>query len=61
MKLQIFFSSGDFLVLNDTKVLPARLPGNRIGGASIELLFIEERGRKSLEGINKVKCKIENG
>ncbi len=33
---------GDLLVLNDTKVIPARLHGHRGGGGKIEVLLIEE-------------------
>lgn len=35
--------SGDLLVLNDTKVLPARLFGQKVGGAAVEILLLEER------------------
>lgn len=35
---------GDLLVLNDTKVLPARLLGNKKnGGAAVEILFLHEK------------------
>jgi S-adenosylmethionine:tRNA ribosyltransferase-isomerase len=34
---------GDLLVLNDTKVLPARLFGQKVGGAAVEILLLEER------------------
>jgi S-adenosylmethionine:tRNA ribosyltransferase-isomerase len=37
-----FLGAGDLLVLNDTKVIPARTWGRR-GDASIEFLFISER------------------
>ena len=56
-----YFSPGDFLVLNDTKVLPARLPGNRIGGASIELLFIEEIGENRWKVLIKSNAKLKKG
>ena len=56
-----YFSPGDFLVLNDTKVLPARLTGNRIGGASIELLFIEERGENRWKVLIKSNAKLKTG
>lgn len=35
---------GDLLVLNNTRVIPARLYGRKIGGAMAELLLLEERG-----------------
>ncbi len=34
---------GDLLVLNNTKVLPARLFGYKPGGAAVEILLLEER------------------
>ena len=34
---------GDLLVLNDTKVLPARLFGQKPEGAAVEILLLEER------------------
>lgn len=33
---------GDLLVMNNTKVIPARLHGVKIGGAQIEVLLLEE-------------------
>jgi S-adenosylmethionine:tRNA ribosyltransferase-isomerase len=56
-----YFSPGDFLVLNDTKVLPARLQGNRIGGASIELLFIEDTGGERWKVLIKSNAKLKAG
>ena len=40
-----YFEAGDVLVLNDTKVMPARLYGHKLSGAKIELLIerIEDR------------------
>ncbi|MDA0266804.1 MAG: tRNA preQ1(34) S-adenosylmethionine ribosyltransferase-isomerase QueA [Cyanobacteria bacterium] len=35
---------GDLLVLNDTKVIPARLYGHKLGGAKVEVLLLEARG-----------------
>ena len=40
-----YLHPGDLLVLNDTKVLPARLYGRRGTGARIEVLLVEERQR----------------
>lgn len=37
--------AGDLLVLNDTRVLPARLYGRKAGGGKIEILLLEERER----------------
>jgi len=56
-----YFSPGDFLVLNDTKVLPARLLGNRSSGASLELLFIEEIGENRCKALIKSNAKLKVG
>ncbi len=36
---------GDLLVLNNTRVLPARLYGRKPGGAAVEILLLEEQQR----------------
>ncbi|MDO8141351.1 MAG: tRNA preQ1(34) S-adenosylmethionine ribosyltransferase-isomerase QueA [Candidatus Brocadiales bacterium] len=56
-----YFSPGDFLVLNDTKVLPASIAGNRISGASIELLFIEEITGNRWKTLIKSNAKLKTG
>lgn len=40
-----YLAPGDLLVLNDTKVIPARLYGTRATGARIEVLLLEEVAR----------------
>ncbi|NJN20007.1 MAG: tRNA preQ1(34) S-adenosylmethionine ribosyltransferase-isomerase QueA [Leptolyngbya sp. RL_3_1] len=35
---------GDLLVLNDTKVIPARLYGHKLGGSQVEVLLLEALG-----------------
>ncbi|CAN5662250.1 tRNA preQ1(34) S-adenosylmethionine ribosyltransferase-isomerase QueA [soil metagenome] len=39
-----FLKSGDAVVLNETKVLPARLKARRPGGGEMELLFLRDLG-----------------
>jgi S-adenosylmethionine:tRNA ribosyltransferase-isomerase len=39
-----YFNAGDVLVLNDTRVIPARLRGSRPSGGEIELLLLEPAG-----------------
>ncbi len=39
-ELARFLNPGDLLVLNDTRVLPARLPGIREGGGAAEVLLL---------------------
>jgi len=36
---------GDLLVMNNTRVLPARLYGRKVGGGKVELLLLEEKER----------------
>jgi S-adenosylmethionine:tRNA ribosyltransferase-isomerase len=38
-----YFNKGDLLVLNDTKVIPARLFGRRKTGGKVELFLLEKR------------------
>src|SRR4030095_16346759 len=40
-ELGAFLQSGDLLVLNDTKVFPARLKGNKSSGGKAEVLLVE--------------------
>lgn len=42
-ELPSLLQPGDLLVLNNTKVLPARLFGYKPGGAAVEILLLEER------------------
>jgi S-adenosylmethionine:tRNA ribosyltransferase-isomerase len=53
-----FLSPGDCLVLNNTKVLPARFFGNRSSGGILEALFLTERSgvwEVMLKGSGKVR------
>ncbi len=54
-----FLSPGDCLVLNDTKVLPARFFGRRSSGGKLEGLFLAERApgvwEVMLKGARRVK------
>ena len=58
-KLGEFLRSGDCLVLNDTKVLPARFFAKRATGAKLEGLFLSESSGNIwnvfLKGLRKVK------
>ena len=47
--LENFLEPGDLLVLNDTKVFPARLHGTKASGGKVEVLLLEPfPGRRSL-------------
>ena len=51
-ELPEFLHSGDCLVLNDSRVLPARLRGSRLpGGGACEVLLLLDRGDKTWECI----------
>src|SRR5919199_3654109 len=44
--LSSFLGPGDAVVLNETKVLPARLLARRPGGGALELLFLRKLGAR---------------
>ena len=53
-----YLAPGDLLVLNDTKVIPARLVGQRATGGRIEVLLVAPEGevwRAMLRGSGRVK------
>ena len=58
-KLYEYLSPGDCLVLNNTRVLPARFFANRASGAKLEGLFLEESQGNIwnvyLKGLRKIK------
>ena len=55
-----FLDEGDVLVLNDTKVLPARLWGTS-GEATIEFLFIRESGPGRWEALCRPAKRVREG
>ena len=52
---------GDVLVLNDTRVIPARLIGHRRTGGKVELLLLKEIGRSTWECLAKPARKLDKG
>jgi S-adenosylmethionine:tRNA ribosyltransferase-isomerase len=44
---------GDLLVLNDTRVIPARLFGRSAGGGRMEILLVERRGEREWDALVK--------
>ena len=56
-----FLRAGDCLVLNDTKVLPARFFGRRKSGAKLEGLFLAEKETGLWEVMLKGSGKVKNG
>lgn len=59
-----FFSKGDALVLNDTKVIPARLEGERVRGearAKIEVTLTRRAGGERWQALAKPAKRLEPG
>ncbi|MCL1828856.1 MAG: tRNA preQ1(34) S-adenosylmethionine ribosyltransferase-isomerase QueA [Oscillospiraceae bacterium] len=56
-----FIKKGDCLVLNDSRVLPARLKGRRETGGAAELLLLSERGAGEWECLVRPGSKIKPG
>ncbi len=52
---------GDCLVLNDSRVLPARLIGRRSGGGACEVLLLIDRGEKVWECLVRPGKKLRPG
>ena len=52
---------GDCLVLNDSRVLPARLIGRRAGGGACEVLLLIDRGEKVWECLVRPGKKLRPG
>ena len=52
---------GDCLVLNDSRVLPARLLGHRSGGGACEVLLLIDRGEKVWECLVRPGKKLRTG
>lgn len=57
-----YLNEGDTLVLNDTKVIPARLIGHKIDtGAVIEVLMLKDLGDDTWECLTKPAKRIKEG
>ena len=56
-----YLKSGDCLVLNDSRVLPARLLGHRPTGGAVELLLLRDLGDKRWECLAKPGRKLLAG
>ncbi len=52
---------GDCLILNDSRVLPARLFGKRSGGGACEVLLLIDRGEKVWECLVRPGRKLRTG
>ena len=56
-----YLRPGDCLVMNDSRVLPARLLGNRPTGGAVELLLLKDLGDKKWECLAKPGKKLQAG
>ena len=56
-----YLQAGDCLVMNDSRVLPARLLGNRPTGGAVELLLLRELGDNRWECLAKPGRKMQVG
>ena len=56
-----YLQPGDCLVMNDSRVLPARLLGRRPSGGAVELLLLRDRGDKKWECLAKPGRKLQPG
>ena len=56
-----YLSSGDCLVMNDSRVLPARLLGHRPTGGAVEVLLLRDLGDKKWECLVKPGRKMQVG
>ncbi len=61
-ELSDFLKPGDCLILNDSRVLPARLLGQRLpGGGACEVLLLIDRGNKTWECLVRPGRKMKPG
>lgn len=56
-----FFNEGDCLVLNDSRVLPARLIGSRPSGGAVELVLLRDLGDNRWECLSRPGRKTRPG
>ena len=56
-----YLQPGDCLVMNDSRVLPARLLGSRPTGGAVELLLLRDLGDKKWECLAKPGRKLQVG
>lgn len=60
-EIKEFLSESDLLVLNDSRVIPARLYGRKSTGAKVEVLLIERIQNGTWKAIVKPGSKIKKG
>ena len=60
-ELPDFLNAGDCLVLNDSRVLPARLMGNRLTGGAVEVVLLRDLGGGRWECLTRPGRKTRPG
>lgn len=60
-ELPNFLRKGDLLVLNDTRVIPARLLGHKVSGGSAELLLLKTTGTDIWEALARPGRRLQPG
>ncbi len=60
-ELPEFLRSGDVLVVNNTRVLPARLRGRRDTGGAVELLLLRARDDGAWEALVRPGRRVRDG
>lgn len=56
-----YLDENDILVLNDTKVFPARLLGQKLTGANVEVFLLKEHEPKQWEALIKPSKRVNGG
>jgi S-adenosylmethionine:tRNA ribosyltransferase-isomerase len=56
-----FLRAGDLLIVNDTRVRPARLAGSRPSGGAVELLLLEPAGGARWRTLARPAAKLRSG
>lgn len=56
-----YLGENDVLVLNNTKVIPARLLGQKTTGANVEVFLLKERENKQWEALVKPSKRVNEG
>src|SRR6056297_1743634 len=56
-----YLNKGDCLVINNTKVIPARLYGEKTTGANIEILLLKEINKYTWECLTKPAKRLKVG
>ena len=55
-----YLGENDVLVLNNTKVIPARLLGQKTTGANIEIFLLKDKGNKQWEALVKPSKRVNS-